>query len=447
MQILLKIVGEIREARNALIQVTAKLRDYLYQDNSAPKSTLPLSFAAPSHAGIIAGKECNSPAKASPHESYQGSDPQTEIQNMHVVIGTRHSKEIFILMSFWQCLKTAKACVPMLDSPPDVLACIKEESIDKLKEMRLDLSCLVGLHRARDRYGRVVRLNRQLPKNLRSEAICRAKYADEELKTRAGLLEDGIEEVQLETKAQPGRQYEDWEEEDADGIWNTGCTSGLSRVALKVEKYDTGFPSVSDLKESNASDEGRQSGVRRFNVPLVTKSTLEVTIPDQAVPSLIMRSGNKLAQISEMSGASITVIEDRPEQSGKIVQISGSPEQAEKAQSLLMGFILSRTVSLHFRMHCLSGTFNVGYAALLCLLVDAHRKCADAHGKYKGNPRHLEMAHTCTEASQIWEVFKVIDGVLLLYIGVFLIAKSPSAIPTYSVVTVDKVPYYHPFSS
>lgn len=72
--------------------MTAKLRDYLYQDNSAPKNTLPPSFAAPSHAGSIAGKESNSPAKASPHESYQGSDPQTEIQNMHAVIGTRHSK-------------------------------------------------------------------------------------------------------------------------------------------------------------------------------------------------------------------------------------------------------------------------------------------------------------------------------------------------------------------
>ncbi|XP_042421145.1 RNA-binding KH domain-containing protein RCF3-like isoform X1 [Zingiber officinale] len=263
---LVQIVGEIREARNALIQVTAKLRDYLYQDNSAPKSTLPLSFAAPSHAGIIAGKECNSPAKASPHESYQGSDPQTEIQNMHVVIGTRHSK------------------------------------------------------------------------------------------------------------------------------------------------YDTGFPSVSDQKESNASDEGRQSGVRRFNVPLVTKSTLEVTIPDQAVPSLIMRSGNKLAQISEMSGASITVIEDRPEQSGKIVQISGSPEQAEKAQSLLMGFILS-TLPLWYlqRWLCSFALPSCGCSPQMC-------RCS----RYKGNPRHLEMAHTCTEASQIWEVFKVIDGVLL-YIGVFLV--------------------------
>ena len=33
---------------------------------------------------------------------------------------------------------------------------------------------------------------------------------------------------------------------------------------------------------------------------LVTKRTLEVVIPKQAVPSLITRSGSKLAQISEV---------------------------------------------------------------------------------------------------------------------------------------------------
>lgn len=35
------------------------------------------------------------------------------------------------------------------------------------------------------------------------------------------------------------------------------------------------------------------------------------------------------------------MIEDRPEVTDKIIQISGTPEQAERAQSLLQGFILS----------------------------------------------------------------------------------------------------------
>ncbi|CAL9080648.1 unnamed protein product [Musa textilis] len=119
-------------------------------------------------------------------------------------------------------------------------------------------------------------------------------------------------------------------------------TSYFCKISFFGHQDSGGCPSgSSEQKESNASDEVRPSSVRRFNVPLVTKSTLEVIIPEHAVPSLIMRSGSKLAQISEISGAAVTLIEDRPEQTGKIVQISGSPEQAEKAQSLLLGFILS----------------------------------------------------------------------------------------------------------
>jgi poly(rC)-binding protein 2/3/4 len=38
----------------------------------------------------------------------------------------------------------------------------------------------------------------------------------------------------------------------------------------------------------------------RFAVPLVTRSTLEVVIPNSAVASLSMRAGSKLAQISEV---------------------------------------------------------------------------------------------------------------------------------------------------
>ena len=42
-----------------------------------------------------------------------------------------------------------------------------------------------------------------------------------------------------------------------------------------------------------------------------------------------------------MSGASVTLAEDRPGVMEKVVRISGTPEQADKAQSLLQGFILS----------------------------------------------------------------------------------------------------------
>ena len=45
--------------------------------------------------------------------------------------------------------------------------------------------------------------------------------------------------------------------------------------------------------------------------------------------------------MEQLSGANVTLVEDRPESTQKIIQISGTPEQAERAQSLLQGFILS----------------------------------------------------------------------------------------------------------
>ncbi|KAG1330455.1 RNA-binding KH domain-containing protein RCF3 [Cocos nucifera] len=196
---LVQIVGEIRAARNALVQVTAKLRSYVHHDISAPKDMLPPSISALSHVGSIAGHDSSSPIKASTREAYPGSDSAMAIhQNMHSAT------------TAWQAKDTG------------------------------------------------------------------------------------------------------------------GCANGTF-----------------EQEETNINDEGRQTVVKRFNVPLVTRSMLEVIIPTHAVPSLIFRSGSKLAQISEMSGATVTLTEDRPEFSEKVVQISGSPEQAERAQSLLQGFVLS----------------------------------------------------------------------------------------------------------
>lgn len=101
--------------------------------------------------------------------------------------------------------------------------------------------------------------------------------------------------------------------------------------------------SASEIAKQNESErrEDIPSGLNRMHVTLVTRSILEVVIPPHAAPKLITKSRNKLAQISELSGANVKLIEDRPEVTDKIIQISGTPEQAERAQSLLQGFILS----------------------------------------------------------------------------------------------------------
>lgn len=49
----------------------------------------------------------------------------------------------------------------------------------------------------------------------------------------------------------------------------------------------------------------------------------------------------KFSHGKQLSGANVTLLEDRPDVTEKVIQISGTPEQAERAQSLLQGFILS----------------------------------------------------------------------------------------------------------
>ncbi|MQL89891.1 hypothetical protein Taro_022480 [Colocasia esculenta] len=189
-----QIVGEIRAAREALVQITGKLRSYLYRDSSSPKD-LPLPpISTPAHSDSIVGPESSSP-------------------NGEVNQGNDHPSAVY-------------------------------------------------------------------------------------------------QDVQTETAT--------WKSEDTQE-----CGNGSME------------------QDGHVHEDESQSGPGRSTAPPVAKKTLEVVIPGQAVPSLMMRSGNKLAQISEMSGAKVTLIEDRPELTEKVVQICGSAEQAERAQSLLQGFILS----------------------------------------------------------------------------------------------------------
>ncbi|XP_043720334.1 RNA-binding KH domain-containing protein RCF3 isoform X1 [Telopea speciosissima] len=194
---LIQIVGEIRAARDALVEVTSRLRSYLYREISFSKEFLPPSTSATAPAGSMFGFEAASPSRIPSRESFQGSDTPAGFQNVQTVTTARTSKD-------------------------------------------------------------------------------------------AGASSSG----------------------------------SLDRIEGDIRED---VPSV----------------LNRIAVPLVTRSTLEVVIPEHAIPKLIMRSGNKLAQISELSGASVSLVEDRPELTEKVIQISGTPEQAERAQSLLQGFILS----------------------------------------------------------------------------------------------------------
>ncbi|KAE9604027.1 putative K domain-containing protein [Lupinus albus] len=115
----------------------------------------------------------------------------------------------------------------------------------------------------------------------------------------------------------------------------------VAAAVLPSKKEIGGSSTDVGKQKDNERRDDVPGSLNRITVPLVTRSTLEVVIPEYAVLKLIARSKSKLAQISELSGANVTLVEDRADVTEKIIQISGTPEQAERGQSLLQGFILS----------------------------------------------------------------------------------------------------------
>eukprot|EP00249_Psilotum_nudum_P023906 c29024_g2_i1 orf=101-2146(+) len=84
----------------------------------------------------------------------------------------------------------------------------------------------------------------------------------------------------------------------------------------------------------------------RSSGAIITKTTVEVVIPEHAINAVIGKPGS-IAQIRELSGAKVSLVDVGPEASEKIVEISGTPEQTHAAQCLLQAFILSGQTSSH----------------------------------------------------------------------------------------------------
>lgn len=71
-----QIVGDIMAARDALVQVTSRLRSYVYRETSLPKDLPPPPVSSSGHISSTL-VEASSPNRNSAHEDHQGSDPST----------------------------------------------------------------------------------------------------------------------------------------------------------------------------------------------------------------------------------------------------------------------------------------------------------------------------------------------------------------------------------
>lgn len=76
---------------------------------------------------------------------------------------------------------------------------------------------------------------------------------------------------------------------------------------------------------------------------IITNTTVEVVVPRPVVPSIYGEDGGCLRQIREISDAKITITDPKPGAKETLIVISGTPEQAFAAQSLLQAFVISET--------------------------------------------------------------------------------------------------------
>ncbi|KAI3508945.1 hypothetical protein L1887_23967 [Cichorium endivia] len=76
---------------------------------------------------------------------------------------------------------------------------------------------------------------------------------------------------------------------------------------------------------------------------VITNTTVEVVVPRNVVPSIYGEDGGCLKQIREISDARINITDPKPGAKETLIIISGTPEQAHAAQSLIQAFVISET--------------------------------------------------------------------------------------------------------
>ncbi|XP_073281682.1 RNA-binding KH domain-containing protein RCF3-like isoform X2 [Primulina huaijiensis] len=76
---------------------------------------------------------------------------------------------------------------------------------------------------------------------------------------------------------------------------------------------------------------------------IITSTSVEVVVPRFVVPAIYGEDGGCLRQILEISEAKIIISDSMPGATETMIRISGTPEQANAAQSLIQAFVMSET--------------------------------------------------------------------------------------------------------
>ncbi|KQJ97284.1 KH domain-containing protein At4g18375 [Brachypodium distachyon] len=118
---------------------------------------------------------------------------------------------------------------------------------------------------------------------------------------------------------------------------------GLSRAGnSNVQKLGVaraGNSNAYDYTEAARQMHGREDYQRLAGVTGYSSSSLELMIPNSSLGSVLGAGGVNLAEIRQISGARMKLLEGHPGSSESIMEIQGMPDQVRAAQSLLQGFI------------------------------------------------------------------------------------------------------------
>ncbi|KAG8377422.1 hypothetical protein BUALT_Bualt08G0031300 [Buddleja alternifolia] len=88
----------------------------------------------------------------------------------------------------------------------------------------------------------------------------------------------------------------------------------------------------------------RFGGFAGGNQPaIITSTTVEVVVPRFVVPAIYGEDGGCLRQIREISDAKVTITDPKHGATETVIIISGTPEQANAAQSLIQAFVIIET--------------------------------------------------------------------------------------------------------
>lgn len=111
--------------------------------------------------------------------------------------------------------------------------------------------------------------------------------------------------------------------------WASQVVSGVNpRGTMNVS---SGLPSVRGGVELGS---GSRSAI-------VTNTTVEIVVSNDAIGSVYGENGSNLARLGQISGAKVAVHEPRPGTMDWTIVVSGTPDETQAAQSLVQAFILT----------------------------------------------------------------------------------------------------------